>query len=970
MVVSLLCVFGSFINIQGQSLAYQASQDSEQWVDSVYQSLSLKEKVAQLVFVRANYSGQKTFIKEVDKYVKNFNVGGVAFFRGSALAQAQMTNHWNRMAKTPLMVTMDAEWGIGMRLNGTVKYPLQMTLGAVTEDSLIYQMGREIAWQCKRMGIHMNFAPVVDVNNNPANPVIGMRSFGSIPTAVGEKAALYMQGMQDEGVLACAKHFPGHGNTRSDSHKTLPVVTSKMKNLRKVEFVPFQYLIDKGVTSVMVAHLSVPAIDKSKNKPTSLSSKVIEKQLIKKMGFQGLVVTDALDMKGVTKYYDKGEVALLAFKAGNDILLMPDDVEASINSIVEKLESGKIKEERLERSCKKILRYKYFSGAWQRQEVDTSHLMSDLNQTVYEKTVHGLGAQAITVVKNDDNLLPLAYPDTLKPALLIIGDDKASAFEQSFHQVFKPVVVRLKHDASIMERQRALEAVQDNNLIIVGLLNTNISASRKFGISDGDIQFVEHLSRRKAVVLDVFASPYALNYFNGLDQFKAVIVSYQDKVFYQKYSAEIILGMRAAHGKLPVDVAGMDAGSGVPTPKTRLTYASPTELGIDPYILSKVDSTANNAINIGALPGCQILAAKDGHIFYHKQFGYHTYDSLLTVQSDDVYDLASLTKILATTISLVKLVDEGQINLDGKVSDYLLFLRNSNKKDLGFKEVLTHQSGLKNWIPYFEQTLVADVWDTAIYRSRISEEFPVRVANNMYIREKYNHHIMQQILDSELLEKEYSYSDLGFYLMKLMVEHLTNTPFDDYVYDNFYSPLGTNKLRFKPRKFFGLKQIIPTEDDKVFRHQLLHGDVHDQGAAMLGGVSGHAGLFGNAYDVAVVMQMIMDGGTYGNREFLSTANVNKFNTVYFHEDDNRRGLGFDKPLLEFEEHRSNCRSASPSSFGHSGFTGTYTWADPENGLVYVFLSNRIFPDMHNNKISQLDIRTNIHQMFYDAIGQN
>lgn len=965
----LLISFFWVVPLHAQEMESTSSWHKDKWVDSVYNSLSISERVAQLIFVRANYSGQEGFIKEVDQYVKDYNIGGIAFFKGEAGAQADMTNYWNKLAKTPLMVTMDAEWGLGMRLNNTVKYPLQMGLGAVQDDSLLYQMGLEVAEQCKRMGIHMNFAPVVDVNSNPLNPVIGMRSFGEEPRQVAEKGYFYMKGMQDGGIIACAKHFPGHGNTQTDSHLTLPSVQVKFSELRKTELLPFQYLIDKGVGAVMVAHLSVPALERNKKRPTSLSEKAIDKQLIKRMGFSGLVVTDALDMKGVTKYYDKGEVALEAFKAGNDILLMPDDVPASIQSIVDAIERGKITSDRLALSCKKILAAKYNTGAWQAQLVDPVNLMEDLNQKRYYKTARELTAAAITVVKNSEHILPLSFADTIDPAIIIIGTRETTPFEREISSYFDVKVVRMAHDATVKERQEVLEQISKNNLVIIALLNTNISAAKHFGITDSDVQFIEYVANKKAVVLDVFASPYALNFFSKLNQFRAVMVSYQDHDINQRFSAEVILGMRPANGKLPVSVGPWPAGTGFPIPKTRLTYGSPLELNIDTAILRKVDSTALNGIEIGAFPGCQILAAKDGVIFYDKQFGHHTYDKLLPVLPTDLYDLASLTKILATTLCLMKLQDEKRIDVDGKISDYLLFLKKTNKENLGFKEVLSHQSGLQNWIPYFEKTIVADAWDTAIYRPVISEEFPIRVANNMYINEKYHHKILQEITDSDLTEKKYAYSDLGFYLMRVMIEQLTNEDMDDYVYQHFYDPLGTRQLRFHPRRYVGLKQIIPTEDDKIFRHQLLLGDVHDQGAAMLGGVSGHAGLFGNSYDVAVVMQMLLNGGTYGNREFISRETIAEFTSVQFPENENRRGLGFDKPLLIFEEHRSNCRSASPSSFGHAGFTGTYCWADPVNGLVYVFLSNRVYPDMHNNKLSELDFRTNIHQLFYDAIGE-
>ena len=954
-------------NLMSQNMV-QTDAEAVHWADSVYQSLTMEERIAQLVFVRANYPG-KPYLEEVDNFIRKYNIGGVVFFKSDPVSQAVQTNKWNALAKTPLLVAMDAEWGLGMRLSHTVKYPLQMTLGAIGNNDYIYRMGAEIAEQCRRMGIQINLAPVVDVNNNPENPVIGMRSFGENPEQVALKAYQYVKGMQDGGIIACAKHFPGHGNTATDSHLDLPVIKASKKELKNVELVPFRYLTEHGVDAVMTAHLSVPALDGKKKRASSLSEKIVDGYLKKKMGFQGLIITDGLDMKGVTKNNKKGKVALKAFVAGNDILLIPDDVPASVQTIREAIAKGKVDEKRLEESCKKILRYKYMSGAWKKEVVDTAGLLADLNKPSYMHTVKELFDEAVTVVKNDENILPLAYPDTLKPAVVIIGTDKKTEFETPLKEFMPVDVYRLPHNAATSAKQEVLEALSDYNLVIMAVVNTNILASKRYHIPESDVQFIEHVARKNTVVLDLFASPYALGFFSGMTGFKAVVVSYQDKPYVQKISAEALLGIHKASGRLPVSIAGFAAGTGMIIEKSRLSYATPEELGIDTSLLAKIDSIALNGIEVKAYPGCQILAAKDGYIFYQKSFGYHTYDKKQKVENDDVYDLASLTKILATTPALMRMVDEKKIDISGRLSDYLLYLRGTNKENLGFREVLTHQAGLQSWIPYYEETIWNTDWDTTVYRSSISELFPVRVADHMYIQEDYHYAIYDEIINSPLLEKkEYKYSDLGFYLFKDMIEQMNNTGLDNYVYRNFYDPMGLRHLKYQPRRYFPLDKIVPAENDQVFRHQLLHGDVHDQGAAMLGGVSGHAGLFGDAYDVAVMMQMYMDGGNYGGRHFISKETLKDFTSYQFPESDNRRGLGFDKPLHEYEDHRTNCRSASPESFGHSGFTGTYTWADPKTGLIYVFLSNRVCPDMHNNKISELDIRTNIHQLFYDAIA--
>ncbi len=895
-----------------------------------------------------------------------YNIGGVVFFKGDPVSQAIQTNYWNSLSSTPLFVSIDAEWGLGMRLKNSIKYPLQMTLGAIYDDNLIYKMGQQIGEQCNRMGIHINFAPVVDVNSNPKNPVIGMRSFGQDPLLVSLKGNLYMKGMQSTGLIACAKHFPGHGNTYKDSHKDLPEVTSPLSILVENDLFPFQFLIDNGVNSVMIAHLSVPALDNSINIPSTLSYPIVTELLIDSMGFDGLIITDGLDMKGVIKYYEVGMVALKALEAGNDILLIPDNIPASIQNIKDAVESGKISEERLAYSCMKVLKYKYLSGVWKNIPIDTTNLINDLNKPEYIATSEKLMEAAVTIVKNEDGLLPLIDNCPSKKALLIVGTENQQEIEEVFSQYDDYKIFRIPHNAKRRVAKKLIAELEDYDLVIAAMLNTNILASRRFGITQADVDLVEKIAAVTDVVLDIFASPYALNFFND-NLFKVILISYQERPELQVASAEMIVNGANRFGLLPVDAGNYKAGWGLRYDAAKLFVDDPKAMGINMEMLRKVDSTALNGIEIGAFPGCQIIAAKDGAVFYNKSFGYHTYDKKAKVKSNDVYDLASLTKILATTPAIMKLTEDGKIDIDGELSDYLLMLRGTDKDSLQFKEVLAHQSGLQNWIPFYESTITENGWDTIIYQSSISEEFPIRVAEGMYVRKGYSHVLMDSIMQSPFQDKSYHYSGLGFYMFKQMVEDITNLTFDEFLYENFYDKLQLKYLRFNPRKYYTLDKILPTENDTIFRLQQLHGDVHDQGAALLGGVSGNAGLFGNAYNVAVMMQMYMNGGAYGSSVFFENETVDLFNQYHFAADSNRRGLGFDKPLLEFEEHRTNCKDASPTSFGHSGFTGTYAWADPENGLVYVFLSNRVYPDMYNSKLMDLDIRTNIHQLFYEAL---
>ena len=937
------------------------------WADSVYSNLSVDQRIGQLIFARANFANQP-YDKHLDELIKKYNLGGITFFAGNPLAQVRQTNHWNKLAKVPLFIAMDAEWGLGMRLNKTLKYPLQMTLGAISDKHQIYEMGKQIGRQCRRMGININFAPVVDINSNPKNPIIGMRSFGEDPHQVAERALQYVKGMQDAGILACAKHFPGHGNTFQDSHKTLPLVPDSKDNIKKIALYPYTKLFDqeKPVSAVMVAHLSVPALEKRPGTPSSLSFSIVSKLLKRKMGFKGLIITDGLDMKGVTQNRKAGEAALEAFKAGNDILLIPKNIPESIRLLRNAIEKNRGLRYRLKESCTKILRYKYLSGVTSRKAIETDHLIQDLNQSQYQRTIDSLFSSAITLVQNQQQILPLKDTGKIKTAIVMIGTTHTSAFEKTFKAYFPVRTFHLTHQAKQKDKRFVLKELKKYNLAIVCLVNTNISASRNFGIPHTDWTFAETIAGQNKTILNVFASPYSLGNIKDPNQYAAIMLSYQDQQASQVASAQIIAGARQANGKLPAGIRLFPRGSGISIPQIRLRFGNPLEVKANTDILKKIDSIALAGIRIKAYPGCQIVAVKNGVIFYDQSFGYHTYARKLHEKKTDLYDLASLTKVLATGLSVMKLVEEHKINLDDKLSDYLLFLRGTNKAQLRFKEVLSHQSGLAEWIPFYKEMLVDKKEKSRFFHDKISEDYPIRLAQNLYGQKDLPYRITQEIIDSPLGKKEYQYSDLGFYLFKPMIEQMTNQPFDRYVYEHFYKPMGLTHLVFTPRKYFRINQINPTEHDKLFRKQILVGDVQDQGAALLGGVAGHAGLFGNAVDVAAVMQMLLDGGKYEGSQILQQSVINTFNHRWFLADSNRRGLVFDKPMLKYEDHLSNCKSASASSFGHSGYTGTYMWADPENRLIYVFLSNRVYPSTDNNLLMDKDIRTAIHQLFYDA----
>ncbi|MBE9480350.1 MAG: serine hydrolase, partial [Bacteroidetes bacterium] len=934
----------------------------------VFNSLSPDERIAQLLIVRANNPGEDYF-DHIDKYIKDYNIGGVTFFKSSPLKQALQTNLWQSIAKTPLFISIDAEWGLGMRLENTISFPFQITLGAIKNDSLVYEMGSEIAKQCKRLGIQMNFAPVVDINCNPKNQVINSRSFGEDRTNVSAKGLAYMKGLQDNGIIAVAKHFPGHGDTETDSHKTLPIVNHSKERLDSLELYPFKELINNGLDGIMIAHLYLPSYESQENTAATLSKPVVTGILKDKMDFKGLIVTDALDMKGVTKYFKPGNIEVKALEAGNDILLLPSDVPKAIKKIKKAIKKGIISQSDIDEKCKKILKFKYKSGLNNYKPVEIENIYHELNNRKAEFINRKLYESAITIVKNNNELIPLINLDTLKIASVTIGEKKVNHFQKMMGNYAKIDNYSLTDGATEQEINLLSAQLLKYNLIIISIHGTNIFASKDFGISTQTIDLINSIRKHQKIILNIFANPYSLSRFYDTDNIETLIISYQDNQVSQEISAQIIFGGIAAKGKLPVTASfDFPINTGFETDKIRLKYTVPEEFNIQANDIYIIDSTAISGIENKAYPGCQIIAGKDGKIFYNKTFGSFTYQNKIPVKKEDLYDLASITKIAATTIAIMKLSDEGKIDIDQQVSKYLPYLKGTDKEKIIIRELLAHQAKFQSWIPYFKSTLIDVKLDTLIYNDKISENFPVRVAENIYIRKNYFYNIIDSIIQSPLRENnKYKYSDLGFYLLKEIIENITNQPIEDYVTEIFYKPLGLTTLTYLPRNKFELSRIVPTEDDKVFRKQLLHGDVHDPGAAMLGGVSGHAGLFSNANDMAIFMQMLLQNGEYAGINYVDTLTVKEFTKQQFPLNDNRRGIGFDKPLPVYDEDGPTCKSASLESFGHSGFTGTYAWADPENNLIYIFLSNRVYPNAENHKIMELDIRTNIHQAIYDAL---
>jgi len=935
---------------------------SDAYADSVLQTLTLDEKIAQLIMLDVYPNKNESYYETIAQWVKEKKVGGLIFFKGEPAEITKLTNRFHSLAEIPLWVGIDGEWGISMRVDSITNLPKAITLGAITDNDIIRHYGQIVGQQCRRIGVNMNMAPVIDVNNEPDNPVINYRSFGENRVNVANKGLAYYFGMNDEGVLAVAKHFPGHGNTSADSHYELPVINDSKEVMDSIHLYPFKHLIKYGVPGIMTAHLHVKAYDDKKNVPSSLSKATIQDLLVEKMKYNGIIITDALGMRGVTDHFKPGEIEVNALIAGNDILLMPQNPDLAIQEIKKAVQKGHISESYIDEKCKKLLTLKYLYLNEKPEQQVISDIPKELNSYEVSEFIQTVFNNAVTLVKNENQTLPVKQDD--KVAIVSIGKISKTNFYNSFNEYLPSDFFSTSSTPVEMEINQTIAKVKDHKTVIATVYNMSDSPRKNYGISKQTLKLLDKIAEDNKLILVLFGNPYALRELENHKNYDVIVVGYEDIKQSEIAVANALAGKQAFKGKLPVSTEFFKEGAGIVTDKQLgLGYISLDSITVNKKYLSKIDSVVNNAIQNKAFPGCQVVLAQNGKIFYEKAFGYHTYDSIKKVELTDIYDLSSLTKILATTLSIMKLFDEGKIMLDDKLGAHLSWVKGAGIASLKISEILLHQAGFNAWIPFYQELI-----DNKELRNKLFSNSPLTtqyfiIDNLNYLHSSYRDTIMKRIIESPLLRKRYRYSDLGFYLLKEMVEEITGMSFEEYLKTAFYKRMGLTRIVFNPLRYFSKDEIPPTEDDKVFRGQLVHGYVHDPGAAMLGGVSGHAGLFGNAYSVAVIMQLFLDKGEYDSERYLSASVVDKFTAKQIY--NNRRGLGFDKPAGKGEGNAAAL--ASSLSYGHTGFTGTFAWADPENDLIVVFLSNRIYPDASNIKISKLDVRKLVQEYAYNAV---
>lgn len=935
-----------------------------EWVNDKYSAMSLEEKIGQLFMVMASSAEDKAAAQRIGELIKDHAIGGVIFSKGGPMRQAKLTNEFQSLSKIPLLIGMDAEWGLAMRLDSTYAFPWNMTLGAIADTAIVSKVGYQIGRHANRLGVHINFAPDIDINIDPRNPIIGNRSFGEDRENVALKGIAFMKGMERAGVLSSGKHFPGHGDTFVDSHKSLPTLDFTRQRLDSIELYPYKRLIKEGLSSVMVAHLNVPELEPEKKRPSSLSKKIITNLLKNELKFEGLVFTDALNMKGVSDFASNGITELEAFLSGNDILLMPKDFKKSKDTFLKAYKKGLISEQRLAYSVKKLLMAKFKAGLHNYSPIDTEHLLEDLNSpendVIYEEAIES----AITVITDRLNLIGIKKLENKKIAYVKFGDGVNTPFLETLNKYAKVTQVNGKDIATLKRK------LFDFNLIIIGLHKSNESPWKPYKFSQKELFWLQEISRQRTsnVILTVFAKPYALLDVTSYKDIDGVVMAYQNSELAQQKAAEILFGAVGAKGVLPVTVSQeFPVNTSVKTQSLqRLGYSTPERVGVSSLKLAEVDKLVQNGLDSLMYPGAQVLIARRGKVIYNKAFGKPTYESKNELTTNNLYDLASLTKILSTLPAIMKMEEDGKIALNDTFQDLIPEYADTELKDVTVLKSLSHYGRLPSWIAFYLKTLNNKRRPSPeFYRNTPSDGFSIKVTDNMYLQDAYKDSIYDRIGRQNLKSNRYRYSDVPYYIFKKYIEDSYNSGLDNLM-DNFlFKPLGANHTTYNPLEKFPVNMIVPSEVDTYYRYQLVQGYVHDMGAAMQGGVGGHAGLFSNANDVAKIMQMYIQGGYYGGNRFLESRTIEKFNKCYFCDKNVRRGVGFDKPQLE--EKGPTCGCVSRKSFGHSGFTGTFTWADPEEEIVYVFLSNRTYPSATNRLLVKSELRTRIQKAIYDSL---
>jgi beta-glucosidase-like glycosyl hydrolase/CubicO group peptidase (beta-lactamase class C family) len=922
----------------------------DRWANDTLASLTLGEKVGQMILARADgFFLHETApeLKTLEKAAAGGRIGGVVFFQGDPLATAVIANRLQSVARVPLLMASDYEWGAAYRVQGATRFPSAMAIGAGGNEEDVRFQAEVTAREARAMGIHLDFAPVLDLNVNPANSVINTRSYGEDPERVGQLGAAFIARAQEEGLLTTAKHFPGHGATAVDSHQSLPVLHLDRERLDKVELAPFRAAIAADVAAIMSAHMAIPALDGRRDRPATFSPEILQGLLRKEMQFAGLIVSDALDMGGARKGTWGGAVAVAAVKAGCDLLLVPPDPLVAWDAVLRAVRRGEIEEERIDGSVKRILAAKSRLDLQRRRTVDLRDVPRYVADPRFEERVQDIADRSITLLGNRGETLP--FPAQTPPRLLLVsyvheedrrGPFLAAALEDELLARTEGLdqLTLTPSSASARVGELVQRATETDATVFASFLRARRSNGPTFPLELWQA-FEDLHGIGKPVVLVSLGDPYVLV---ELPPAGALVAAYDFSMPSQRAVAKALFGEIDIGGTLPVRLSEKyPVGYGIPIQRRKMELQkidSPKEVGFSEARLGAALGVLDEAVRSKAFPGGVVVVGREGKLVAEWSFGHLDYgEDSPRVTMDTIYDVASLTKIVVTATLAMVLYEKGELNLEAPVRDYLPEFSGDGKDMITVADLLAHSSGVLWWKDYYKS--LSDVQPPA------------------EVKRQYLEKISRLPLDYPPRSKS-DYSDLGFILLGEILERVSGRSLDELAGREIFEPLGMERTFFNPPASLR-PRIAPTEDDP-WRGRVVIGEVHDENAFALGGVAPHAGLFSTGGDLALFAQMILNGGVYGGHRIVKRSTVELFTRPADLAPGSSRALGWDKPSVP-PQGSSSGRYFSSSSFGHTGFTGTSLWIDPSQRLFVVLLTNRVHPSRDNNQIRE------VRSAFHDAV---
>jgi beta-N-acetylhexosaminidase len=946
-------VFFSILFILTQ-LSLQAQDQKNHWIDSVFQTLNTQEKIGQLFMISADAYTTPESLEELSDQVRSYRPGGILITRGGPKSHAQLINKLQLESFVPMLVGIHGEWGMGQSLDSVMKFQKPLLMGAASAD-LSFELGKEIAQQMSTLGIHINFAPNGDFDLQSTDFPNSLRYFSDQSLRATERAISFTKGLQIGGVLACAKHLPIGNNTQ----QTLKKDTAQFLNLNPIDSIGlavFQALSEAGVDGILTSHLHIKPVNDKATITQLFASDILRNNL----HFKGLIFGEIPFIQKIAGDQPDGEIEKLALEMGHDMLINPDDLGDAIKKISRAVRRDDALETRLNDAVRKILEAKYNAGLVKLSTVNTDNLVSRINSPSAKLLKHQLAEESVTLLFNNKNSIPISILEGKKFASISIGKEERNEFTQYLSKYANVKHFPLRQFSDTLELKNNLAGA---DVIVVGIFPFSSS------IIQNIIPFIRKIASKKEVIICHFGNPEEIKYLEG---FPTVLAGYTDEDWIPKITAQIVFGGLPAQGSLPFTISNtFKEGQGFPTiALNRFSYSLPEAAGFDSKTLEQINAIAREAIDSGATPGSSILVARGGKVIYEYANGWLTYENKVAVTEQTIYDLASVTKVSATLQTVMFMHEKGLIDVNKKAAVYLPELKDSNKKDFTIKDILTHQAGLWPFLPFWAETVKNGSLLPEYYGSQANNEYPFPVADGVFASKAMKDSLWSWIIKAKIREKpprtvyDYRYSDMGFYILQRLAEKMLNQPIEDFLDQNIYEPLGAYTLGYLPLQKFPINEIAPTEDDKLFRKKLLVGYVHDQGAAMHGNIAGHAGLFGNANDLAKLGQMLLQKGSFGGQQFYKPETIELFIGKQY--ETSRRGLGWDKPTAS-DWAGPTTMYASNQTFGHTGFTGTCIWVDPAFDLVFIYLSNRVHPDMTNNKLLNANIRPRIQEVVYKAI---